>query len=70
MASHVDCRDDRLVEFELTRHGTAADHGVVDFALFEDVAARPLRHCLDVATDAKEVARAGQHHDIDRVIVC
>ena len=30
----VDRRDDRLIEFELTRHGTAADHGVVDFALF------------------------------------
>jgi hypothetical protein len=41
----------------------------VDFALFKDVAARPLRHRLDVATDAKEVARAGQHHDVNGVII-
>jgi hypothetical protein len=41
----------------------------VDFALFEDVAARPLRHRLHVTTDAKEVARAGQDHDVDGVIV-
>ncbi|GCC49193.1 hypothetical protein chiPu_0033541, partial [Chiloscyllium punctatum] len=41
----------------------------MDLALFEHVAAGPLRHRLHVAADAEEVTGAGQHHDIDGVIV-
>ena len=36
----VDGGNDRLVELELTGHATTTDHGVVDLAFFEDVAAR------------------------------
>ena len=36
----VDGSNDRLVEFELTGDGAAADHGVVHLALLENVAAR------------------------------
>jgi len=39
----VDGGNDRLVELELTGHSATADHGVVDLAFFEDVAARALR---------------------------
>jgi hypothetical protein len=61
--------NDRLVELKLAGDGAAADHGVVHLAFFEDIAARPLRHRLDVAADAEEITGAGQHHAIDGVII-
>src|SRR5579883_766104 len=65
----VDGGDDRLVELELTRDSATADHGIVDLAFLKHVAARPLRHGLDVAAHTEELSGARQDHDIDRVIV-
>ena len=65
----IDGGDDRLVQFELTRHGASADHGIMYFALFENIAAGSLRHSLYIATDAEIVAGTRQHHGTDGVIV-
>ena len=65
----IDRRDDRLIEFELARDTSAADHGVVHFPLLQNVATGPFRHRLHVAADTEEVAGTRQQHDIDRVIV-
>src|ERR1700730_17576931 len=65
----IDGGDDRLVELKLGGGAAAGDHGVVPLPFFENVATRPLGHGLDVAADAKELAGAGQHDDVDGVIV-
>ena len=53
----VDGADDRLVELEQAVDEAPADHRIVDLAFFEDVAARALRHRLDVAADAEDRRR-------------
>src|ERR1700738_2369977 len=65
----IDGGNNRLVEFKLSGYAAPADHGIVHLPFFEDVAARPLGHGLDVAADAEELAGAGQHDDVDGVIV-